>query len=128
MTQRMTRRTVIVVIAAVIASITMMGIAAGHSGDQSYVYLDIFDESIEGSIHYPVEDLNEVLGLDIPDDPEGATAWAEANPEIIGGIIAKHEILQQFFHNGWVNLVAIDPETFTFHRYNTDATWEPVEL
>ncbi len=61
-------------------------------------------------------------------EPVRLLAVIEAKPEIIGGIVAKHEVLQQFFHNGWVNLVAIHPETFTFHRYNTDATWEPVEL
>lgn len=61
-------------------------------------------------------------------EPVRLLAVIEASPTIIGGIIAKHEILQHFFHNGWVNLVAIDPETFTFHRYNTDATWEPIEL
>jgi len=51
----------------------------------------------------------------------------EAAPSIIGGIIARHEVLQQFFHNEWVNLVALDPQTFEFHRYNKDATWEPIE-
>ena len=61
-------------------------------------------------------------------EPVRLLAVIEAKPAIIGGIIAKHEILQQFFHNGWVNLVAIDPDTFSFHRYNTDATWEPVDL
>jgi uncharacterized protein YbcC (UPF0753/DUF2309 family) len=52
----------------------------------------------------------------------------EAAPSIIGGIIARHEVLQQFFHNGWVNLVALDPQTLEFQRYNTDATWERVAL
>jgi hypothetical protein len=52
----------------------------------------------------------------------------EANPTVIGAIIQKHEILQQLFHNQWVNLVALDPDTFEFHRYNPDATWELVEL
>jgi uncharacterized protein len=52
----------------------------------------------------------------------------EAAPSIIGGIIARHEVLQQFFHNGWVNLVALDPQTLEFRRYNKDATWEPIEL
>ncbi len=61
-------------------------------------------------------------------EPMRLLAIIEAAPSIIGGIIAKHEVLQQFFHNGWVNLVAVDPEAFTFHRYNTDATWEPIEL
>ncbi|MEM0955409.1 MAG: DUF2309 domain-containing protein [Pseudomonadota bacterium] len=52
----------------------------------------------------------------------------EAAPEIVGGIIARHDILQQFFHNGWLNLVVLDRETFSFQRYNTNASWEPVPL
>jgi uncharacterized protein YbcC (UPF0753/DUF2309 family) len=52
----------------------------------------------------------------------------EAPPPIIAGIIARHEVLQQFFHNEWVNLVALDPQMFEFRRYNKDATWEPIEL
>lgn len=51
----------------------------------------------------------------------------EADKEIIGAIIRKHEILQTLFHNEWVNLVALDPQSFAFHRYNADATWEPWE-
>jgi uncharacterized protein YbcC (UPF0753/DUF2309 family) len=52
----------------------------------------------------------------------------EADPGVIGAIIGRHEVLQQFFHNEWVNLVALDSHTFEFHRYYKDATWEPIEL
>ena len=52
----------------------------------------------------------------------------EANPEVIGSIISRHEVLQQFFHNEWVNLVALDPQTLEFHRYYKDATWAPIHL
>jgi uncharacterized protein YbcC (UPF0753/DUF2309 family) len=52
----------------------------------------------------------------------------EAEPSIVGGIIARHEVLQQFFHNEWLNLVVLDRQDFSFQRYNKDATWEPVEL
>jgi len=52
----------------------------------------------------------------------------EASPSIVAGIIARHEILQQFFHNEWLNLVVLDRETFSFQRYNKDASWEPVKL
>ena len=51
----------------------------------------------------------------------------EADPSVIGSIISRHEILQQLFHNEWVNLVALDPEAFEFHRYYKDATWAPVQ-
>jgi len=52
----------------------------------------------------------------------------EADPTIIAAIIGRHEVLQQFFHNEWVNLVALDPLTSVFHRYNKNATWELIEL
>jgi uncharacterized protein YbcC (UPF0753/DUF2309 family) len=52
----------------------------------------------------------------------------EADPQIVGAIISRHEVLQQFFHNEWVNLVALEPKTFAMHRYYKDATWRPVEL
>jgi uncharacterized protein YbcC (UPF0753/DUF2309 family) len=52
----------------------------------------------------------------------------EADPGVIGSIISRHEVLQQFFHNEWVNLVALDPQTFEFHRYYKDATWAPIHL
>lgn len=39
-------------------------------------------------------------------------------------IIQKHSLLQHLFHNQWVNLVALEPDTFEFKRYNPDATWE----
>ena len=37
-------------------------------------------------------------------------------------------ILQQLFHNEWVNLVALDPGDVSFHRYRPDASWERLEL
>ncbi len=52
----------------------------------------------------------------------------EADPSVISSIISRHEILQQLFHNEWVNLVALDPEAFEFHRYYKDATWAPIQL
>ena len=52
----------------------------------------------------------------------------EADKEIVADIISRHKVLQQFFYNGWLNLVAIDPNTTDYHRFNTDATWEPIEL
>ena len=52
----------------------------------------------------------------------------EADPKIIGAIVSRHEVLQQFFHNEWVNLVALEPQSSEFQRYYKDATWESVEL
>ena len=58
-------------------------------------------------------------------EPLRLLAIIEAKMTVISSIIQKHEILQQLFHNGWLNLVALDPTTFECHRYGLDATWVP---
>ena len=90
MTQRIVRRTSVVVLSAILATLVMSGVAAAHRGGESYVYLDIFDSAIEGELHYPVEELNEVLGVEIPNDPDGVIAWAEANSHLIRDYNADH--------------------------------------
>lgn len=57
-------------------------------------------------------------------EPMRLLAMIEAPKERISATIQKHAILQQVFHNGWMNLLAIDPETRAFHRYNVDSSWE----
>jgi uncharacterized protein YbcC (UPF0753/DUF2309 family) len=52
----------------------------------------------------------------------------EAEPSVIAAIISRHDVLQQFFHNEWVNLVALDSRSFEYLRYRRDTTWEPIEL
>lgn len=60
-------------------------------------------------------------------EPMRLLAVIEAPPERISALIQKHDALQTLFHNQWVNLLALDPKTFEFHRYSTDARWERVE-
>ena len=57
-------------------------------------------------------------------EPMRLLAIIEHAPTVISSIIQKHAILQQLLHNQWLNLVALDPNNFEFHRYNPDATWE----
>ena len=59
-------------------------------------------------------------------EPMRLLGMIEAPPDRISAIIQKHAILQQLFHNQWLNLVALDPYTFEFHRYHPDATWERI--
>lgn len=67
--------------------------AGAHSGEQSYVYLDIGESSISGRIEFVIDDLNEVLGLDIPQDEAGATAAVEADLEVIQEYAAEHFVI-----------------------------------
>ena len=61
-------------------------------------------------------------------EPMRLLAIIEHTPHVISSIIQKHEILQQLFHNQWLNLIALDPNSFGFHRYNVDQTWEKLHL
>ncbi len=61
-------------------------------------------------------------------EPMRLLAIIEAPPDRIAPIIQKHTLLQHLFHNQWVHLVALDPVTFNFYRYNPDATWEQMAL
>jgi hypothetical protein len=64
--------------------------AFGHTGNQSYVYLDIYDSTIEGRVEYPVNDLNEVLGTQFPKDPEDALVAAEEQRDVLYDYSDEH--------------------------------------
>ena len=49
----------------------------------------------------------------------------EAPPARISGVIEKHALLQELLHNGWLNLVAVDPSSGAWQRYGTAGVWEP---
>ena len=59
-------------------------------------------------------------------EPMRLLAIIDAPRERIAALIQKHEALQTLFHNQWVNLLAWEPDSRSFHRYNPDATWEAV--
>ncbi len=61
-------------------------------------------------------------------EPVRLLAIIEHAPSVISSIIQKHALLQQLFHNQWLNLITLDPNTFEVHRYNSDATWESVPV
>jgi uncharacterized protein YbcC (UPF0753/DUF2309 family) len=58
-------------------------------------------------------------------EPMRLLAIIEAPTSRISSVIQKHTLLQHLLHNQWINLIAVDPTTFEFHRYNLDSTWEP---
>jgi uncharacterized protein YbcC (UPF0753/DUF2309 family) len=57
-------------------------------------------------------------------EPMRLLAILEAPVSRISPIIQKHTVLQNLFHNQWVTLVAVDPSSGKFQRYNPDGTWE----
>ncbi|MBT8193596.1 MAG: HupE/UreJ family protein [Acidimicrobiia bacterium] len=101
MTKRVMRGATVMVLTVIAATLVMAGVAGAHQSGENYLYLDIFDSEIDGEIHYPVEDLNEVLGADIPDDADGAKMWAEANPDLIHDYSAAHIAMSGLDGSSW---------------------------
>jgi uncharacterized protein YbcC (UPF0753/DUF2309 family) len=59
-------------------------------------------------------------------EPMRLLAIIEAPTSRISSAIQNHTLLQNLLHNQWINLVAVDPATLEFQRYNPDSTWEPL--
>ncbi len=57
--------------------------ASAHTGDQSYVYLDVYERTIEGRLEFPVKDINRVFGTSLPVDTEpGEPQLLELTPRL----------------------------------------------
>jgi hypothetical protein len=66
-------------------------VAHAHTGKQSYVYLQIFDESIVGRVEYPVGDLNRLFDLGIDeDDVDQAIEDAETQRAFLENYTDEH--------------------------------------
>ena len=51
----------------------------------------------------------------------------EAPRARIEKLIERHDVLQHFYHNEWVHLVALDPEDGTWYRYMPSGVWRRVK-
>ena len=68
-----------------------------------------------------------VMNGDVPyHEPMRLLTIVEAPRERIERLIPRHEVLQHFYHNEWVHLVALDPEDGIWYRYRPDVKWSPV--
>ena len=66
-----------------------------------------------------------VLNGDMPyHEPMRLLTIIEAPRERIDKLIARHEVLQHYYHNEWVHLVALDPEEQVWYRYAPEGTWK----
>ncbi|MBI3802626.1 MAG: DUF2309 family protein [Nitrospirae bacterium] len=59
-------------------------------------------------------------------EPIRMLSLIEGSREQIGQIIRRHKILQHYFDNEWVRLIALDPEEKRFYLYLPKRGWVPV--
>ncbi len=64
--------------------------AQAHSGKQSYIYLGLFDDGVDGRVEIPTADLESVLGLEFGTSPDAAAATAEENASLIRNYVGDH--------------------------------------
>ena len=65
-----------------------------------------------------------VMNGDVPyHEPMRLLTIIEAPRERIEKLIARHEVLQHYYHNEWVHLVALDPENKVLYRYHPSGAW-----
>ncbi len=75
---RLARTFLACAIALLVGATVLPSNVSAHSGKQSYLYLTILDDGIEGRIEYPVRDLAAATGIEIPSNPAGALRVGEA--------------------------------------------------
>lgn len=64
--------------------------ASAHSGDQSYLYLDITESELSGRLEMPFADLREVLDFELDGSPEEVTAELESRADDLEAYAAEH--------------------------------------
>jgi len=50
----------------------------------------------------------------------------QAPRERIDKLIFRHEVLQHYYHNEWVHLVALDPQDGVWYRYHPKGVWNVI--
>ncbi|OQW30574.1 MAG: hypothetical protein A4E19_09710 [Nitrospira sp. SG-bin1] len=59
-------------------------------------------------------------------EPMRLLTIVEAPRKRIEKLIARHDVLQHYYHNEWVHLVVLDPEDGDWYRYRSTGEWLPI--
>ena len=70
-----------------------------------------------------------VMNGEVPyHEPMRLLTVVEAPRSRIDKLIARHDVLQHYYHNEWVHLVALDPGDGVWYRYRPSGEWMPVNV
>jgi uncharacterized protein YbcC (UPF0753/DUF2309 family) len=68
-----------------------------------------------------------VMNGDMPyHEPMRLLTIVEAPRKGIEKLIARHDVLQQYYHNEWVHLVVLDPDDEGWYRYLPNGEWSSI--
>ncbi len=76
-------RSILLVVLAAIFVIGQASPAAAHRNDESYLYFNVGDASLSGTVQMPYRDVRSVLGLEISGSAEELLAEFEANLDLL---------------------------------------------
>ncbi len=88
-----TRRLITLLSAALAAALLVIGVsspAAAHRNDESYLYLDVGDSTLSGTVQMPYRDVREVLGLRLAGSAEEVRSEIEAELETLQAYALEH--------------------------------------
>jgi hypothetical protein len=92
---------VTVAVLAALSGLALAGPAGAHTGNQSYLYLDVTETSLGGRVEAPLGDLNAVLGLDLGGADGEIEAGLAANAEEIDAYLADHLEIGEVGGGSW---------------------------
>ena len=75
-------RLVVLASAAMLLVLGLPTAASAHEIDQSYIFLDVYEDELEGRVEFTAADINEILGLDITEVHDGPDPIDELKAEI----------------------------------------------
>ncbi len=90
---RLSRRLAVASMAALVLLMTLAGAASAHTGNQTYVYLDVAQSSLAGRIEAPMADLLVALDMDGIEEGRWWPTLEQSQDDI-------HEYLDQHFSMG----------------------------
>lgn len=105
--------------------------ASAHRINESYLYFNVLEDSIEARLELRVDDINEVLGLNIPDDPDAAEAAVIANSERLQDFARPHLRLAEGGSNWdytFTDVEVLDTETGLFALLSLDVNEDFAEV
>ena len=76
---------VLVSIAASLSAVTAAGTASAHRNDESYLYLDVGENDLRGSVQMPYPDIRRVLGLELAGTADEVQDEIAINLELLQG-------------------------------------------
>lgn len=126
-----------VLAAVALAAVTLVALAApasAHRINESYIYFNVLEDSIEARLELRVDDINEVLDLGIPtdpDDPEAVEAALVANQSTLEEFSRPHLRLSEGGNNWgytFTDIEALDTETGYFALLSLDIDEEFTEI